>query len=96
MQQLKIVSREPIDKVQGYYLQTLDGLPYKLKAPFDFSFISRYGRVFKIFDDQDSGNICFGTEKDGERYFVKFAGAPAEAYGGTPREAVERDRKSVV
>lgn len=75
---------------QGYYLQTLDGLPYKLKAPFDFSFISRYGRVFKIFDDQDSGNICFGTEKDGERYFVKFAGAPAEAYGGTPREAVER------
>lgn len=90
MQQLKIVSREPIDKVQGYYLQTIDGLPYKLKAPFDFSFISRYGRVFKIFDDQDSGNICFGTEKDGERYFVKFAGAPAEAYGGTPREAVER------
>ena len=75
---------------QGYYLQAIDGLPYKLKAPFDFSFISRYGRVFKIFDDQDSGNICFGTEKDGERYFVKFAGAPGEAYGGTPREAVER------
>ncbi len=75
---------------QGYYLQAIDGLPYKLKAPFDFSFISRYGRVFKIFDDQDSGNICFGTEKDGERYFVKFAGASGEAYGGTPREAVER------
>lgn len=75
---------------KGYYLQTLDGIPYKLKTSFDFSFISRYGRVFKIFDDQDSGNICFGTEKDGERYFVKFAGAPAEAYTGTPKEAVDR------
>lgn len=28
----------------------------------------------KVFDDQDSGNICFGTEKDGQRYFIKFAG----------------------
>lgn len=75
---------------QGYYLQTIDGIPYKLKAPFDFSFVSRYGTVFKVYDDQDSGNICFGTEKDGERYFVKFAGAPTEAYNGTPQEAVER------
>lgn len=36
MQQLKIVSREPIDKVQGYYLQTLDGLPYKLRLLLTF------------------------------------------------------------
>ena len=43
-----------------------------MKAPFDFSFISQYGKVFKVFDDQDSGNICFGAEKDGERYFVKL------------------------
>jgi len=75
---------------KGYYLQTLDGIPYKLKAAFDFSFLSRYGRVFKIFDDQDSGNICFGTERDGKLYFVKFAGAPTEAYTGTPQEAVDR------
>lgn len=75
---------------KGYYLQDIDGLPYKMKAPFDFSFISRYGKVFKVFDDQDSGNICFGTEKDGERYFVKFAGAPTEAYNGSPEDAIER------
>lgn len=75
---------------KGYYLQAIDGIPYKLKAAFDFTFLSRYGTVFRIFDDQDSGNICFGTEKGGERYFVKFAGAPAEAYGGEPEEAIER------
>ena len=62
----------------------------KLRSVFDFSFMSRYGRVFQVYDDQDSGNICFGTEKDGRRYFVKFAGAPTQAYAGDPREAVDR------
>ena len=38
--------------------------------------------MFKVYDDQDSGNICFGTEKDGQRYFIKFAGAPTERYNG--------------
>ncbi|MGN0542840.1 MAG: serine/threonine protein kinase [Acutalibacteraceae bacterium] len=85
---LDFINKEPISK--EYYLQYIDGLPYKMKAPFDFGFISRYGKVFKVFDDQDSGNICFGTEKDGERYFVKFAGAPTEAYNGTPVDAIER------
>lgn len=76
---------------KGYYLQYIDGNPYKLKAPYDFSFINRqYGKVFKVFDDQDSGNICFGTEKDGERYFIKFAGAPTESYSGTCEEAIRR------
>ena len=53
----------------------MEGIPYRLKAPFDFGFLSRYGRVFRIFDAQDSGNICFGVEQGGRRYFVKFAGA---------------------
>ena len=80
---------------EGYYLQEIDGIPYKLKEPFDFGFVHRYGKVFQVFDDQDSGNICFGTEKDGERYFVKFAGAPAERYEGDLQEAVERLRETV-
>lgn len=72
----------------GYYLQYIDGIPYKMKGFFDFGFISRYGKVFEVFDDQNSGNICFGTEKDGEKYFVKFAGAPTEAYDGTSEDAI--------
>ena len=46
--------------------------------------------MFKVYDDQDSGNICFGTEKDGQRYFVKFAGAPTEQFGGDPADAISR------
>ena len=52
--------------------------------------MKEYGTVFKVYDDQDFGNICFGTEKDGQRYFVKFAGAPTEQYGGDPADAISR------
>lgn len=84
--------RDPVPSwyFKGYYLQSIDGVPFKLKSAFDFGFLKEYGTVFKVFDDQDSGNICFGTEKDGRRYFVKFAGAPAERYGGDPADAVAR------
>ena len=75
---------------KGYYLQYIDGIPFKLKSTFDFNFMKEYGTVFKVYDDQDSGNICFGTEKDGQRYFVKFAGAPTEQYGGDPADAISR------
>ncbi|HIR35669.1 MAG TPA: serine/threonine protein kinase [Candidatus Faecimorpha stercoravium] len=79
----------------GYYLQELDGIPYKLKRPFDFSFLHEYGSVFRIYDDQDSGNICFGVEKEGKRFFVKFAGAPTERYDGDREDAIERLRQTV-
>lgn len=80
---------------KDYYLQEIDGIPFKLKEPYDFGFMKRFGRVFKVFDDQDSGNICFGTERDGKRYFVKFAGAQTEQYDGTPEDAIERLRATV-
>lgn len=75
---------------KGYYLQYIDGIPFKLKSAFGFSFMKEYGIMFKIYDDQDSGNICFGTEKDGQHYFVKFAGAPTEQYSGDPADAIAR------
>ena len=84
--------RNPIPTwyLKGYYLQYADAVPFKLKSAFDFSFLSEYGTVFKVYDDQDSGNICFGTEKDGQRYFIKFAGAPTEQYTGDPSDAIAR------
>lgn len=72
--------------------QKLDGVSFRMKEAFDFGFVSRWGRVFRVFDDQDSGNICFGTEKDGERFFLKFAGAPTARYEGTQEDAIARLR----
>ena len=53
-------------------IQKIDGIEFKIKEPYDFGFLGEYGKVFKVFDDQDSGNICFGTEKDGQKYLSIF------------------------
>ncbi|MDR1000869.1 MAG: phosphotransferase [Clostridiales bacterium] len=74
--------------LKDFYIQYTDGVPYKLKAPFDFSFFGKYGKVFKVFDDQDSGNICFGIADGNTRYFIKFAGAPTERGTVTAEEAI--------
>lgn len=58
------------------HIQQIDGISFRLKEPFDFSFLKEYGRVFKVFDDQDSGNLCFGVDGRYGRLFVKLAGAP--------------------
>ncbi|MHA7136695.1 phosphotransferase [Rossellomorea arthrocnemi] len=74
--------------LEDFYIQYVNQIPYKLKSPFDLSFIEQYGEVFKVYDDQDSGNICFGVKNGDERYFIKFAGAPTERYTGKPEDAV--------
>lgn len=76
-------------------IQKIDAIEFKMKAEFDFSFLSEYGKVFKVFDDQDSGNICFGTEKDEQKYFIKFAGAKTAEYDGEPSDAVSRLKATV-
>ena len=81
--------------LKDFYVQWIDGIPYKVKAPFDFSFLDKYGKVFKVFDDQDSGNICFGMENDDGKRFVKFAGAPTERSNVSPQKAIDRMASTV-
>jgi serine/threonine-protein kinase len=81
--------------LKDFYIQYTDGVPYKLKAPFDFSFLSKYGRVFKVFDEQGSGNISFGVQDGDKKYFVKFAGAPRENYIAH-RDSGEVDAESAI
>ena len=63
------------NEVKANILQYIDGIPIRLKEPFNFEALHQYGTVFKIYDAQSSGNLCFGFEKEGKRYFIKFAGA---------------------
>lgn len=44
------------------------------------AFLGTIGAIFATFDarTQDSGNISFGVESEGARYFVKTAGDPAD------------------
>jgi len=56
-------------------VQIIDGISFRMKEAYDFSFIGEYGTVFRVFDNSYSGAIGFGVEKAGKRYFLKFAGA---------------------
>ena len=60
--------------LRDFHVQYIDGIPCKLKEPFDFSFLGKYGKVFKVFDEQASGCICFGVVDGEKKYFIKFAG----------------------
>ncbi len=71
-------------------IQYLDGVSFRLAAPFDFAFLHDFGRVFQVYDNQDSGNICFGIDDGNQRLFIKFAGAPTVRYAGETEDAVNR------
>ncbi|MFD2043122.1 protein kinase [Ornithinibacillus salinisoli] len=73
----------------------IDDMPFRLKEEHDFEWLSNLGKVFCVFDEQDSGNICFGVEKDGIKKFVKYAGAKTIAFSGQTEDAIATLRKSV-
>ena len=71
-------------------IQDVLGLPVELAAPFDFSFLARYGTPFCVFDQQQSGNIAFGMQSaQWGKLFVKFAGAPTVNARIAPTPAAE-------
>jgi serine/threonine-protein kinase len=69
--------------------QTIDNISFHLKEPRDFSFLSKYGKLFCVFDQNDSGNISFGVEDGRIKYFIKVAGASTAESNRDTREAVE-------
>lgn len=67
---------------------SFDDVTFQLQEQHDFEWLRSLGKVFCVFDQQDSGNICFGIEKDGKKKFVKYAGARPLDYSGNPQDAV--------
>ncbi|MEA1010937.1 protein kinase [Bacillus cereus] len=68
---------------------------FQLKEHHNFDWLIKLGTVFAVFDQQDSGNISFGVEKDGHKKFIKYAGAQTIAYNGKTNEAIERLKNSI-
>ncbi len=71
------------------------GIAFELQDEFDFEFLEECGRVFRVFDQQDSGNICFGVDGGGKKYFVKLAGARPARSNTEPEQAVERLKATI-
>ncbi|MCA0969333.1 serine/threonine protein kinase [Halobacillus litoralis] len=74
---------------------TIDHVTFRLREPHDFKWLEALGTVFAVFDEQDSGNICFGVENEQGRQFIKYAGASPEDFDGKPADAVTRLKKAV-
>ncbi|HEU5140782.1 MAG TPA: serine/threonine protein kinase [Bacillales bacterium] len=74
----------------------MDDVSFQLREPHHFDWLRDLGRVFRVFDQQDSGNLCFGIVGDGgRRQFVKYAGARTLNYEGDPKDAVDRLKQAV-
>ncbi|MBB6690401.1 serine/threonine protein kinase [Cohnella xylanilytica] len=74
---------------------TIGEVAFHLREPHDLEWLTSLGRVCRAFDQQDSGNIAFGVEKEGRRLFVKYAGARTMDYMGDPRDAVSRLEEAI-
>ncbi|MEW4372390.1 serine/threonine protein kinase [Paenibacillus kandeliae] len=75
--------------------KTIDGITFALKEAFDFSFLSEYGKVFAVFDKQDSGYICFGVQHDHKKLFIKVAGAATLFSNNSVATAIARLQSTV-
>jgi len=76
-------------------IHNVDNISFKLKKLHNFDWLCSLGKVFCVFDQQDSGNISFGLEKNGQRKFLKFAGAKTTNYLGDPQCAVSSLKQSI-
>ncbi len=72
----------------------LDGIAFRLAQPANLSFIQQFGRVFHVFDDNDSGNISFGIHDGHQKRFIKLAGGHTINAVTTPEQAVALLRHS--
>lgn len=79
----------------SYFTYNINEVTFQLKERVDISWLQELGSVFAVFDEQDSGNICFGIEQEGEKKFVKYAGARPMDYNGDPAEAILRLRNAI-
>ncbi|MCL1807419.1 MAG: hypothetical protein FWG31_06930 [Oscillospiraceae bacterium] len=75
--------------------QTINGVSFQMKEARDFSFLQRYGQVFCVFDQNDSGNISFGVDNGKEKHFIKVAGAKTAQSCADPRQAAETLKEAV-
>ena len=73
----------------------LNQITFRLKEHQNFDWLTKLGSVFAVYDQQDSGNLSFGVERDGHKKFIKYAGAQTIAYEGTTDDAIERLKNSV-
>jgi serine/threonine protein kinase, bacterial len=72
----------------------ISDISFPVKKYQNFDWLQTLGKVFRVFAEQDSGNLSFGIQQEGRRLFVKYAGAETVNYSGDPRDAVKRLKRA--
>lgn len=72
----------------------VDGLSVQLRGFHDLSWLSGYGRVFKVFDQLTGGTLCFGLDNGRQQLYLRYAGAPTINYPGTSEASIARLRQA--
>ncbi|ADU31561.1 protein kinase domain-containing protein [Evansella cellulosilytica] len=73
----------------------VDDVIFSLKEVESFDWLKGVGKVFRVFSEQDSGNLCFGVMDGGVKKFVKYAGAKTVNYEGKREDAIARLKKCI-
>ena len=68
----------------------LDGVAFRLKRFYDFSYLKKYGTAFTAFDETGSGCICIGMQDEHSKFFCKIAGADTVEAVVTPEDDLSR------
>lgn len=76
-------------------IKRIDLVEFDLQKDHDFEWLKDLGTVFAVFDANDSGNISFGVENDGKKYFVKYAGAKTKEYDGDVKDAIDNLEQAI-
>lgn len=77
------------------FIMTVDGQPIHLRETHDFSWLHAFGHVFRVLQGTTSGCIGFGVEKDGQRFYLRHAGALPFGFFGDPEQAIDDLRASL-
>jgi len=78
-----------------YYNIQLHDVTFQLQENHDFQWLEKLGKVFAVFDQQDSGNISFGVKSGKDKLFVKYAGARTAAFSGDVQTAIANLKTAV-
>lgn len=81
---------------KDYVNLKVGSVSFNLKKFENFDWLNKIGQAFCVFDQQDSGNLCFGVKTEsGKRLFVKHAGTRTTEYNGKIEDAVSRLKNAI-
>ncbi len=76
-------------------INKLDGIEFRLRELYDFTWLKKYGSAFWVVDETGSGCVCIGMQKGDKKYFCKIAGVNTMEADVSPEESIQILKQAV-